>query len=231
MRKVNNKNGECTLVIDSQGRILSATRSVQEIFGFSEKELRRKHCFEVLEGRDPTGNLYCFQGCAVMTMAKQGEFVHNFDIQTTNRAGEEIWLNVETTMDPTSADRGNPNIIHAFRLASSPKRLECMLQQVLSILNSMTGSTAGPAKSLDTSASISVLVTKFSLSPRETETLVLLTQGFVAKEIAKSLNISTATARTHIQKILKKLRVHSKLEAVAMVPSKNTSFRIRPPFF
>ncbi len=42
-------------------------------------------------------------------------------------------------------------------------------------------------------------------------------QRATAKEIAERLGISLTTARGHIQKILKKLGVHSKLEAVAMV--------------
>lgn len=52
------------------------------------------------------------------------------------------------------------------------------------------------------------------LTPREVEILSLLAQGMVAKEIAGCMNLSTATARTYVQRILKKLKVHSKLEAV-----------------
>jgi len=45
--------------------------------------------------------------------------------------------------------------------------------------------------------------------------LGMLAAGRSAPEIGGRLNISTLTARNHIQNILEKLEVHSKAEAVA----------------
>jgi len=58
------------------------------------------------------------------------------------------------------------------------------------------------------------------LTRREIEILCLLSRGLVAKEIAENLNLSNATVRTHIQRILQKLKVHSKLEAVVLAIQK-----------
>lgn len=58
---------------------------------------------------------------------------------------------------------------------------------------------------------------RYPLSHREAEVLSLMTESLVAKEIGVRLGLSTSTVRTHIQNILKKLQVHSKLEAVALV--------------
>lgn len=55
------------------------------------------------------------------------------------------------------------------------------------------------------------------LTPREREILVLLTKGSDNQMIARELVISPETARTHIQKVLTKLGVHSRLEAAAFV--------------
>jgi DNA-binding NarL/FixJ family response regulator len=52
------------------------------------------------------------------------------------------------------------------------------------------------------------------LSEREKEILRHLAQGESAAEIGKKLFISAVTVRNHIQSILKRLDVHSKLEAV-----------------
>ncbi len=52
------------------------------------------------------------------------------------------------------------------------------------------------------------------LTSREQEILSHMGQGQRAKEIAEYLELSTATVRTHIQHILKKLNAHTKLEAV-----------------
>jgi two-component system nitrate/nitrite response regulator NarL len=50
------------------------------------------------------------------------------------------------------------------------------------------------------------------LSPREREVLVLLSQGWGNASIGDALSISPHTVRTHIQNILEKLEMHSKLE-------------------
>jgi DNA-binding NarL/FixJ family response regulator len=55
------------------------------------------------------------------------------------------------------------------------------------------------------------------LSHREREVLALLVNGADNDTIARELVISPQTARTHIQNLLSKLGVHSRLEAVAFV--------------
>lgn len=52
------------------------------------------------------------------------------------------------------------------------------------------------------------------LSPREVEVLTQLSQGLSYSDIAKNLHLSPKTIRNHIERIYKKLNVHSKLEAV-----------------
>jgi two-component system NarL family response regulator len=55
------------------------------------------------------------------------------------------------------------------------------------------------------------------LSRREREVLGLVARGSSTNAIAKELVISPETARTHVQNILNKLDVHSRLEAAAFV--------------
>lgn len=53
------------------------------------------------------------------------------------------------------------------------------------------------------------------LTAREREILSLLAVGMGTAAIAGHLAISTATVRNHVQRIIAKLRVHSRLAAVA----------------
>jgi two-component system nitrate/nitrite response regulator NarL len=53
------------------------------------------------------------------------------------------------------------------------------------------------------------------LTPRELEVLEMLAQGAGGREIAQRLGVSPNTVRTHVQGILSKLQVHSRLEAAA----------------
>jgi two-component system nitrate/nitrite response regulator NarL len=55
------------------------------------------------------------------------------------------------------------------------------------------------------------------LTPREREVLALLARGADNAGIAQALVISPETARTHVQNVLNKLGVHSRLEAAAFV--------------
>ena len=52
------------------------------------------------------------------------------------------------------------------------------------------------------------------LSNRENETLHLLSQGLLYKEIAEKLGISTSTVRQHIHRVYEKLHVQNRTEAI-----------------
>jgi DNA-binding CsgD family transcriptional regulator len=54
------------------------------------------------------------------------------------------------------------------------------------------------------------------LTRRESEILALLADGMTQREIASRLFISPKTVGTHIQRILGKLGVHSRAQAVAL---------------
>lgn len=55
------------------------------------------------------------------------------------------------------------------------------------------------------------------LTRREREVLRRIVMGQSTTEMAKSMSISRSTARTHVQNVLQKLGVHSRLQAVAAV--------------
>lgn len=52
-----------------------------------------------------------------------------------------------------------------------------------------------------------------NLTPREWEVLALIAQGYTDKEVARSLFISTETARSHVKSIYKKLQVSTRRAA------------------
>lgn len=57
---------------------------------------------------------------------------------------------------------------------------------------------------------------EFNLSQREISVLEQLSTGLNYKQIASNLVVSPSTVRKHIENIYKKLRVHSKIEAVTL---------------
>lgn len=58
------------------------------------------------------------------------------------------------------------------------------------------------------------------LTPRETEILGLLAEGQSNKAIARNLGISDGTVKLHVKAILRKLNVHSRVEAAVMAVEK-----------
>jgi two-component system nitrate/nitrite response regulator NarL len=75
----------------------------------------------------------------------------------------------------------------------------------------------GTSRSISEGAEVEVSTEgpKEQLTGREREILMLLVQGRSTKEMARRLDLSRHTVRTHIQNILSKLGVHSRLEAAA----------------
>jgi PAS domain S-box-containing protein len=176
-------------MVDPRGQILFANAAAQEIFELSEKELLKKSCFEAFKGCDPEGNDFCFANCYVMKLATQGRPAPNFDLRITTHSGKELWTNVTSLLESTPVGPNGPHAVHIFRVIPPPLNL----------------------------AQVPALMKRYSLSHREAEVLSLMTESLVAKEIGVRFGLSTSTVRTHIQNILKKLQVHSKLEAVALV--------------
>jgi DNA-binding NarL/FixJ family response regulator len=66
------------------------------------------------------------------------------------------------------------------------------------------------------------------LSPRERQVLALLSRGWDNARIGRDLFISQHTVRTHIQNILEKLGMHSKLEAATFAMQSSIELELTP---
>ena len=56
----------------------------------------------------------------------------------------------------------------------------------------------------------------YQLTPRETEVLRLIVEGRGTSDIAEELHIATSTARSHIQSVLVKTGVHTRLQVATL---------------
>lgn len=200
--KLVSETADGMLAVDPNGKILAWNPSAGQILGYRAEEVIGKPCYEILSARDPSGNLFCFEGCAVMTMAKENHLIRNYNTQMKTKNNRTVWLNTSILL--VSDERWpSPLIIHLFRPITPPH------------------ARGSPAKGIDfkptsplPSLALPPPMEQLPLTPREREVLTLLSLSLVAKEIASKLHISVHTARTHIQSILEKLHAHSKLGAV-----------------
>jgi LuxR family transcriptional regulator, maltose regulon positive regulatory protein len=102
------------------------------------------------------------------------------------------------------ADEGAPVVPLLHQVAAAHRSLRRFAQRLLNMIGA-----ADPALEL---ASADTLT---ALTARETEVLRLLAAGSSTQTIAAQLVVSPGTAKRHIGNILRKLAVHSRLEAVA----------------
>ena len=181
----------------------------RRILGYSVDDVVGKLCFDIAAGRDEKGNLVCQAGCSDMALAKARSLVPTRDMLARAKDGSEVWVNV-TNIPVPSESGGLPSMVHIFREITSQKHSEQLVQQLTSIMKSFASSQTERAK-----FGQEAMADHDSLTPRERQVLHLLCEGSNAGAIAQNLVISSATVRKHIQNILKKLGVHTTLEAVA----------------
>jgi len=190
--------------VDYSQKICAWNRAATGLFGYTFAEVLGRPCYEVIAGRDEGGCVFCRAECAVLGCAKANGLPSNYDFCSPPKVGQPRWLNVSiVVMPPRLGARGY--LLHIVRPIDRLKRLEEFVQRILS--EGARLSTDDPLPAQPSSPNV-------PLSTRELEILRVLRDGAPAREIAQTLGISHATVRTHIQNILGKLGVHSKLEAV-----------------
>jgi PAS domain S-box-containing protein len=185
---------------DMQGRIVAWNAAAERITGRKAAEVMGRSCCQVVQGRDSTGNLVCFAGCHVKAMAMRGEMPSHQDLVIHEEGDKELSLDFSTTL-VRDDQRKLRAIVHTFRDVTERRQMETHLRQAL-------GDRRGSMKSLPEAAE--------RLTSRERQILKLLSVGLPTHQIANRLSISRATVRNHIQNMLNKLGVHSKLEAVVL---------------
>jgi len=186
--------GDGAFAIPADGRIVLWNRAAERILGYTAREAIGRSCCELFVGRDDSGNRLCYKGCHVMALVKMGDPVQSFDMQTRTKAGRPVWINISILT--ASNGHGGPLTIHLFRDVTATKEL----------LNLVNERLTAPAPAVDSNN---------DLTRRELEILRLVAGGSDTKAVAERLNVSPATVRNHVQNILGKLGVHSRLQAVA----------------
>jgi len=202
LRKFFDKAADGVMVVDGSDRIIYWNDSATEILGYERADAVGERCYEVLKGLGERGSVVCGPECTMKACAFSGEKVHNFNLLTAHKDGHTAWLNM-STMCATDFEGRSMVVVHMFRDIDRLQRASDLVGEFLIRASEVNAPTTTPAKA----------VVDGSLTAREREVLALLGEGLSSKDIAGRLTITEATARNHIQNILSKLGVHSRLEA------------------
>jgi PAS domain S-box-containing protein len=197
------RSGEAVFAIDSSDRIVLWNRKCEEMLGRPARAVLGKKCYDVMAGRDIHGNVYCYRSCPVAHQAREmpKDPVHHFELTVDGVHGERRTVDVSLFAIP-SFHPALSTVVHVLREARrAPSALERSLAAEARVREPLWPMETGSGQSID-------------LTTREKEILRSLAEGLSAAAIGKKLFIAPVTVRNHIQNILRKLDVHSKLAAV-----------------
>jgi DNA-binding CsgD family transcriptional regulator len=180
-------------VTDREGGILLWNAAAEAMLGYTAAEALGRLCCTLLRGAAPNGNALHAPPCAL----GRNLFAPTPSFEMPARAKEGLDVRISVSV-LTVADRQTRGVfvVHLFRdIAVGEAQLP------LAHEGQPSAASSGPAT---------------TLTRREREVLRLMGDGLNTAAMARRLQLSRATIRNHVQNILLKLDVHSRLEAVAL---------------
>ena len=195
--------------IDSHQRIIYWDPGCEQLFGHPSNWVLGRPCCDVMCGENPiTGTPFCKRDCSVAKMASgdASKAPNSFSIKSTDKNGKELLLSVNVVLVPSPCKKGWV-IMHLLNRS--------MATDVLTSFDYALGSEHSETHADSYAASIGYEKEVSVLTRREKEVLQLLSEGISLSSIGERLSISLTTVRNHMQRIQKRLGVHSQSEAVA----------------
>jgi PAS domain S-box-containing protein len=191
---------------DEAGRVVIWNKAAERLFGYGAGAVLGRPCHEVLCGRDPFGNRFCDETCALEQMLRHKEAIRRFEMTVRLASGRFVRVGVSVVVVPGPRPSQH-TILHLLQPIPAGTAPEIA---VVHLGRTPVGAAEDPPAVSEDSHRLQ------PLTRREVEVLRLLADGVGTEEIADSLFISVTTVRNHVQNVLHKLDVHSKLEAVAL---------------
>jgi len=183
--------------VDARDRIVVWSPEAEELTGFRAATVHGRGFCELLEARDLWGNRACNAG--LHESLRHREPLRPFLLEIRTAAGTSSRIVVHPV---PVAGAGRSAAILAYWLRPDLRRRRDRRRPVpLTELQAATDPRSGVSPS--------------PLAPREIEVLRLLALGTSTAAIAQRLGIAAVTVRNHVQRLLDRLGVHSRLEAVA----------------
>lgn len=191
--------------IDAEHRVLFWNPACEELTGIPAEQALGQPCHALLQGRDMHGQAYCKSNCALDQLVHGGPPPSCLSLHISHLDGRSFRLNVGTMLVPSAANPGTWNIVHIMR-----RSRESQVEDLFGCNGCHeSGQVSEQMRDNDAVAVVS------QLTNREREILRLLAKGNNVEPMAQQLHISPTTVRNHIQRLMAKLDVHSRAEAVA----------------
>ncbi len=199
--------GAAAFATDERGRIAIWNKGAQQMLGHPASQVLGKSCHDIICGQDVFGNRFCDRQCPLTFMVERGESVRHFELDIRAESGEIVPASFSIVVMPGPRAR-QYTLIHFLERVARRRDVDELIRRILTeqhappVSRPAAGDAPAPPSPM--------------LTAREIQILRLLADGTSTQGIADSLFISVTTTRNHVQNILRKLDVHSKLEAVSL---------------
>ncbi len=183
-------------ITSPEGTVAYLNPRAESLLGLNLADCAGHACFLVIAGRTPEGAPLCGPRCFVRRSVEESREIEPIRVSVPTPGGKRQEVKVVVI----ALDDGR--LVHCVVDGARELRVRKFIDRVAL----RSPETIQPEQT-DLSA---------ELTQREREILSLLAEDATLHEIAERLGVSYATVRNHVQHILRKLGVHSILEAVAV---------------
>lgn len=198
---------------DGENRIISLNQAARKLLGYNNRQARGRSLHELMQARDANGNRLSAKQYAFFDMVSRSEPVRSFDLEVQTASGDPLRVAVSVIVVLEAAG-GDYELVYQLRPIYRRRKADEAIERILA----SRGTAAEDPTNLRGNDSPPEAP---ELTTRQIEILRFMARGAQAQEMASTLGISVHTVRTHIQRLLRRLGVHSQLEAVA------AAFRLR----
>jgi PAS domain S-box-containing protein len=199
------RTADAAYVVTTEGQIRAWNAAAELLFGYARDEVLGRDIDELLDARDALGTEALAGGAEAATRRSEGTApaIPNFDLEVATRSGDRIWVNVSTIVFD-NVRTGRPLFVRLARDMTQRRRRERLFGEMLALARHVVALTDTVTDHAPVEA----------LSDQERRILKLFAQGENSVAIARKLRISPQTLRNHLHRINRKLRTHTRLEAV-----------------
>lgn len=187
--------------VNMRQRVFFWNAAAERVLGWKAGEVVGRPCHQILSGpASANGDVpICSVDCFSIQCARRGKVAPAQRVLASTKTGEPRWLSITHIFVPSSVQEASA-LVHIFHDVTGMQKAA---SAVAALVSAGGESGISPVHGQD-------------LTAREEEILQLMSRGLGTQGIAGELCIAVPTVRNHVQRILEKLGVHTRLEAVVL---------------
>ncbi len=202
--------------VNGSQHIIYWSERAKRLLGHDASEVVGLPCYEVVRGQRTAGNAtpfaFCTRDCSTIQAVRAGKGVPAYDVACPRSDDERRWLNMTILpLGPPLVDQ--PVAVHLVRDVTDRRRAEALAGRLASVFRAYQdqGGALAPVPEPGASSGADAIP---PLTSRERAVLNCLSSGDDTRRTAARLGISTGTVRNHLSALMRKLGVHTRVEAL-----------------